>query len=161
MYSLGPAGHLGRVKILNLLNQTYQWLSILQFIATFIKDCAFYFYIKTLYLVPLGFLKPLKLPVRPQADISIDHIVDLPKCLYNSKIYRHIFVVIDHLIKIRHFIPITSLNIEELIKAFIYTIYKLHSIVNIIISNRGSLFIFNFQYCLNQYLKVTLTPNSI
>ena len=46
--------------------------------------------------------------------------------------------------KMRYFIPVTSLNIEELIKVFIYTIYKLYGALNIIISNRGSLFIFNF-----------------
>ena len=44
----------------------------------------------------------------------------------------------------RHFIPITSLDIEELVKAFIYTIYKLHGALNTIISDRGSLFISNF-----------------
>ena len=44
----------------------------------------------------------------------------------------------------KYFIPITSLNIEELIKAFIYTIYKLYNALSTIISNKGSLFIFNF-----------------
>jgi len=44
----------------------------------------------------------------------------------------------------RHFIPVTSLDTKELIKAFIYTIYKLHGALNTIISNRGSLFISNF-----------------
>ena len=44
----------------------------------------------------------------------------------------------------RYFIPITSLDIEELIKVFIYIIYKLYSALNTIISNKGSLFIFNF-----------------
>ena len=43
----------------------------------------------------------------------------------------------------RHFISITSLDIEEFIKVFIYTIYKLYSTLNTIISNRGSLFISN------------------
>jgi len=46
--------------------------------------------------------------------------------------------------KIRHFIPITSLDTEELIKVFIYTVYKLHGALNTIISNRGSLFISDF-----------------
>ena len=46
--------------------------------------------------------------------------------------------------KIRYFIPVTSLDIKELIKAFIYTVYKLYGALSIIISNRGSLFIFNF-----------------
>ena len=44
----------------------------------------------------------------------------------------------------RHFIPVTSLDIEELVKVFIYTIYKLYGALSIIIFDRGSLFIFNF-----------------
>jgi hypothetical protein len=44
----------------------------------------------------------------------------------------------------RHFIFITSLDIKELIKVFIYTIYKLYSTLSTIISDKGSLFIFNF-----------------
>ena len=44
----------------------------------------------------------------------------------------------------RYFIPITSLDIEELVKVFIYTVYKLYGTLSIIISNRGSLFIFDF-----------------
>jgi hypothetical protein len=149
MYSLGPIGHLGHVKMLNLLNQTYWWLGISQFTVTFIKDCALYFCIKTLCLVLLGFLKLLKLPVCLWTDISINYIVNLPKYFYNGKTYRYIFIIVNCLIKIRHFIPVTSLDIEELIKAFIYTIYKLYSTLSTIISNRGSLFIFNFWRRLN------------
>ena len=57
--------------------------------------------------------------------------------LHNSKIYKYIFGIIDCLIKIRYFIFITSLNIKELIKAFIYTVYKLYGTLNTIISNKG------------------------
>ena len=39
---------------------------------------------------------------------------------------------------------IISLDIEELIKVFIYTIYKLYSAPSTIISNKGFLFIFDF-----------------
>src|SRR6266702_6194880 len=105
--------------------------------ATFVKDCALYFYIKTLCLAPPGFLKPLELPIRPWTDISIDYIIDLPKCLCNGKTYKHIFVVVDRLTKIRYFILVISLNIEELIKAFTHIIYKLHSALSTIISNKG------------------------
>jgi len=44
----------------------------------------------------------------------------------------------------RYFIPITSLDTKELIKVFIYTIYKLYGALNTIIFNRGSLFVSNF-----------------
>src|SRR6266571_3482317 len=100
--------------------------------ATFIKDCAFYFCTKTLCLISLGFLKPLKLLICLSTDISINHVIDLPKCFHNSKTYKHIFSIVDHLTKIRHFIFIISLDIEELVKTFIYIIYKLHSALNTI-----------------------------
>ena len=100
-------------------------------------------------LILPGFLKPLKLPVRLWTDIFINYIIDLLKCFCNSKIYKYIFVVVNRLIKMRYFIPVTSLDIEELIKVFIYTIYKLYSALNTIIFNRGFLFIFNFWRCLN------------
>ena len=114
-----------------------------------VYNYAFYFYIKTPYLALLGFLKLLKLPVRLWTNISINYIVNLPKCLYNSKIYKYIFIIVNCLIKMRHFISITGLDIEELIKVFIYTIYKLHSTLSTIIFNKGSSFIFNFWHHLN------------
>ena len=156
----GPAGHPGRVKTLDLLNRTYWWLGISQFTATFVKDCALCFRTKTPRLAPPGFLKPLELPVRLWTDISIDYVVDLPKCLRNGKTYRHIFVVVDRLTKMRHFIPVTSLDTEELVEAFIHTVYKLHGALSTIVSDRGSLFVSDFWRRLNQRLKVTLSPSS-
>ena len=44
----------------------------------------------------------------------------------------------------RYFIPITSLDTEEFIKVFIYTIYKLYGALSTIIFNRGSLFVSDF-----------------
>jgi len=133
MHSSGPAGHPGRVKTLDLLNRTYWWPGISQFTATFIKDCALCFHTKTPRSAPPGFLKPLELPVRPWTDISVDHVINLPKCFYNGKTYKHIFIIIDRLIKMRHFIPATSLDTEELIKAFTYTNYNLHGVPNTIV----------------------------
>ena len=120
-----------------------------QFTATFIKDCALCFHTKTLCSAPLGFLKPLELSVHLWTDIFIDYVIDLPKCLCNSKTYRYIFVVINHLTKMRHFILIISLDTEELVKAFTHTIYKLYSALSTIVFNRDSLFISNLWHCLN------------
>ena len=49
----------------------------------------------------------------------------------------------------KYFISVISLDIKEFIKIFIYIIYKLYSALNTIISNKGSLFIFNFWRYLN------------
>ena len=110
----------------------------------FYKRLCFLFLHKDPTLSTARFFKLLKLLVRLWTNIFINYIIDLPKCLYNGKIYRYIFVIIDCVIKIRYFISITSLDTEELVKVFIYIVYKLYSALNTIIFNRGSLFIFNF-----------------
>ena len=115
----------------------------------FYKRLRFYFYIKTPRLALPSFLKLLKLLVCLWTDIFINYIINLPKCLYNGKIYRYIFAVINRLIKIKYFIFITSLDIKELIKVFIYTIYKLYGALNTIIFNKGFLFVSNFWRRLN------------
>ena len=69
-------------------------------------------------------------------------------------------MVINRLIKIRYFIPITSLDTKELVKVFTYTIYKLYSALSTIVSDRGSSFVSDLWRRLNQRLKVTLSPSS-
>jgi len=51
--------------------------------------------------------------------------------------------------KIRYFIPITGLDTEELVEAFIHTVYKLHGALNTIVSDRGSSFVSDFWRRLN------------
>jgi len=159
-HSAGPAGHPGRVKTLDLLNRTYWWPGMSQFIATFVRDCALCFRTKTPRSAPPGFLKPLELPERPWTDISIDHVVDLPDCRRNGKVYRHILVVVDRLTKMRHFIAVTSLDTDELVEAFTHHVYRLHGAPNTIISDRGSSFVSDFWRRLSQRLRVTLRPSS-
>ena len=156
----GLAGHPGHIKTLDLLSQTYWWPGISQFTATFVKDCALCFCTKTPRSAPPGFLKPLELPAHPWTDISMDHVVDLPQCPHGRKAYRHIFVVVDQLTKMRHFIPVTSLDTEELVDVFVHTVYKLHGALDTIISDRGTAFVSDFWHRLNQHLKVALSPSS-
>ena len=103
----------------------------------------------------------MELPIHPWTDIFVDYVIDLPKCLYNGKTYKYIFVVVDRLMKIKYFILITSLDIKEFIKAFTYTVYKLYNILSTIISNKSFLFIFDLWRHLNQYLKIALSPSSV
>jgi RNase H-like domain found in reverse transcriptase/Reverse transcriptase (RNA-dependent DNA polymerase)/Integrase zinc binding domain/Chromo (CHRromatin Organisation MOdifier) domain len=159
-HSAGPAGHPGRVKTLDLLNRTYWWPRMSQFTATFVKDCALCFRTKTPRSAPPGFLKPLELAARPWTDISIDYIVELPQCVRNGKIYRHILVVVDRLTKMRHFIPVTGLTTEELVDAFIDNVYKLHGASDNVVSDRGSQFVSDFWRRLSERLKTVLRPSS-
>ena len=159
-HSSGPAGHPGRVKTLDLLHRSYWWPGMSHFTATFVKDCALCFRTKTPRSAPPGFLKPLELPARPWADVSMDHVIDLPTCTRNGKAFRHIFVVVDRLTKMRHFIPVATLDTDELVEVFTHTVYKLHGAPDSIVSDRGSAFVSDFWRRLSQRLKTVLRPSS-
>lgn len=156
----GPTGYSGRVNILDLLQRTYWQPQISQFVANFIKGCALCFRTKSPRLSPPGFHKPLKIPFRTLADISIDQIDDLPPCKHGGKIFHHILVIVDHLSKMRHFIPTTSLDTEELVECFIREVYRIHGAQDSIVSDRGSTFVSDFWGRLNTQLSVTLKHSS-
>jgi len=73
-------------------------------------------------------------------DILINFVVDLP----NSNRFTNIIVVINHLIKIRHIIPIDLINTILVAKCFIKHVFKLHGLPNMIVSNHGSQFVLDF-----------------
>jgi hypothetical protein len=50
----------------------------------------------------------------------------------------NIIVVVNRLIKMRHIIPIKSINAILVVKYFVKYIFKLHRLPNLIISNCGS-----------------------
>jgi hypothetical protein len=71
----------------------------------------------------------------------MDFITDL--LLANRK--DSIFVVVDRLIKMAHFIPYTKIiTEEETTKLFLDNNYRIHGLPNDIVSNRGIQFTSNF-----------------
>ena len=73
-------------------------------------------------------------------DISIDFIVDLP----SSNGFMNIMVVVDRLTKMRHMIPIKSINAILVAKCFVKYVFKLHRLPDSIISDYGSQFVLDF-----------------
>jgi len=61
-----------------------------------------------------------------------------------GKAYKYILIIIDRLTKIQHLILVIGLLIEELVNGFINNVYKLHGVLNIIISDYSIQFISNF-----------------
>jgi hypothetical protein len=77
----------------------------------------------------------LPIPNKPLSSISMDFITNLP----SSKAFDSIFVVIDRLIKMAHFMPYNKMVMgEEIAKFFIDNIYKYHGLPDDIISDCGS-----------------------
>jgi hypothetical protein len=71
----------------------------------------------------------------------MDFITDFPRV--NGK--DSIFVVVDRLTKMAHFIPCTkTITGEETTKLFLDNIYRIHGLLNDIVLDRGIQFISNF-----------------
>jgi hypothetical protein len=81
--------------------------------------------------------------------------------LSSSKTFDSVFVVVDRLTKMAHFMPCNKTIIgEETARLFMDNIYKYHGLPDEIISDRGSQFISKFWQSLFKILKVKIKLSS-
>jgi hypothetical protein len=85
---------------------------------------------------PTGLLQPLKIPEWKWEEIRMDFIVGLP---HTQARYDSIWVIVDHLAKIAHFIPVkTTYSGAKLAELYMLRILCLHGVPKKIVSDRGS-----------------------
>jgi hypothetical protein len=72
-------------------------------IAKYVSECDTYQRVKASHLKVSGTLQPLPIPSWKWEDISIDFIVGLPN---TSQKHDSIWVIIDRLTKVAHFLPV-------------------------------------------------------
>jgi hypothetical protein len=87
---------------------------------------------------PAGLLQPLKIPEWKWEEVRMDFIVGL-SCTQAG--YDLIWVIVDHLTKIAHFIPVkTTYSGAKLVELYMSRIMCLHGVLKKIVSDRGSQF---------------------
>ena len=146
------AGHFGIEKTLNLVLRSYWWPSFRKDVKCYVSTCHVCCRSKTTTQVPAGLLKPLPIPKRPWASISLDFIVGLPLV----KSYDSVCVIVCRLTKMAHFLPVsTSITSLDLAKLFIDEIFRLHGLPFDIVSDRGPQFVSNFWRELLKLLNIT------
>ncbi|WVZ75876.1 LOW QUALITY PROTEIN: hypothetical protein U9M48_023897 [Paspalum notatum var. saurae] len=102
-------------------------------IAKCVSECDVCQRVKADHLKPAGMLQPLAVPDWKWEDVHMDFIVGLPR---TQKGYDSIWVIIDHLTKSAHFLPVKTHYTAA-------TYAKLY-ISRTITSDRGSLFVSRF-----------------
>jgi hypothetical protein len=150
--------HLGTNKRYQDLKKNFWWTRMKWEIAKYVLECDTYQRIKADHLNPTGNLQPLSIPECKWENICMDFIVALPRtsCGYNS-----IWVIVDHLTKSSHFIPIaTTYRVGQYAKLYISHIVRYHSIPKTIISNRGSIFVAHFWEQLHECLGTHIIRSS-
>jgi hypothetical protein len=91
---------------------------------------------------PAGLLYPLKIPEWKWEEIGMDFISGLP---HTPKGYDSIWVIMDRLTKVAHFIPVkTTYKVSQLAALYMARIVSLHGVPKKIVLDRGSQFTFRF-----------------
>jgi hypothetical protein len=107
-------------------------------VAEYVAICDSCLRVKAEHQRPPGLLQLLKILGWKWEEITMDFIVGLPR---TQKGYNSIWVVVDRLAKVAHFIPVnTTYPGARLTEFYISRIVCLHSVPKKIISDRGSRF---------------------
>ena len=111
-------------------------------IAEFIAKCDVCRRVKAEHQRPAGTLQPLAIPEWKWDKVGMDFITGFPRTKRGN---NAIFVVIDRLSKVAHFLPVReSITASQLADLYISRIVSLHGVPLEINSDRGSLFTSHF-----------------
>jgi hypothetical protein len=137
-YSIHP----GSEKMYQELNKRFWWYGMKREIAEYVARCDSCQIIKAEHQRPACFLQPLQIPQWKWDQIVMDFIVGL---LRTRAGYDSIWIVVDHLTKVAHFILVkTTYNSAALVELYMSQIVCLHGVPKKIVSNRGTQFTSHF-----------------
>nr|AAX94824.1 retrotransposon protein, putative, Ty3-gypsy sub-class [Oryza sativa Japonica Group]ABA93187.1 retrotransposon protein, putative, Ty3-gypsy subclass [Oryza sativa Japonica Group] len=149
-YSIHP----GSTKMYQDLKEKFWWISMRREIAEFVALCDVYQRVKAEHQRPAGLLQPLQIPEWKWEEIGMDFITGLPR---TSSGHDSIWVVIDRLTKVAHFIPVhTTYSGKKLAELYLARIMCLHGVPKKIVSDRGSQFTSKFWQKLQEELGTRL-----
>nr|CAH67938.1 H0211F06-OSIGBa0153M17.10 [Oryza sativa] len=138
LYSIHP----GSTKMYQDLKQQFWWASMRREIAEYVALCDVCQRVKAEHQKPAGLLQPLKIPEWKWEEIGMDFITGLPR---TSAGHDSIWVVVDRLTKVAHFIPVkTTYTGNKLAELYMARVVCLHGVPKKIVSDRGSQFTSKF-----------------
>jgi hypothetical protein len=107
-------------------------------IAQYVAQCDTCQRTKAEHQRPVGLLQPLPVPKWKWEEIGMDFVIGLPR---TQKGNDSIWVIIDRLTKVAHFIPVkTTFGGATLARIYLKEIVRLHGIPRKIVSDRGTQF---------------------
>ena len=145
------AGHGGQWKTVELVTRNYWWPGVIKEVKQYVKECDQCQRMKNRADMPVGKLRPNKVLERLWQHISVDFITKLPML----KGHDLILVVCDRFSKMSHFVVTTEKTmVEGLVKLFRDNIWKLHGLLESVISDRGLQFTAGLTKELNKMLGI-------
>jgi hypothetical protein len=130
-YSIHP----GSTKMYYDLKQHYWWTKMKIKIARYVARCDTCRRVKAIHMKTAGPLQSLPIPIWKWEDISMNFVVGLPRTV---KGFDSIWVIIDRLTKIAHFLPVkVKYPVITYAELYIARILSLHGIPKTIVSDHG------------------------
>src|SRR4051812_31655645 len=149
-YSIHP----GNTKMYMDMKERFWWNNLKRDIAEHIALCDVCSRVKAEHQKPAGLLQPLPIPEWKWENIGMDFITGLPRTRSG---YDSIWVVVDRLTKVAHFIPVkTTYTSAKLAKIYMSRIICLHGVPKSIVSDRGTQFTSHFWRQLHESLGMRL-----
>ncbi|GJZ15344.1 hypothetical protein Tco_0551021 [Tanacetum coccineum] len=153
-YSIHP----GVDKMYYDLRDLYWWLGMRRNIAEYISKCLTCSKIKAEHQKPSGLLQQPEIPKWKWEKITMDLVTKLPK---SSSGYDAIWVVVDRLTKLAHFLPIREdYKTEKLARIYIKKIVARHGVPVSIISDRDGRFASHLWQALQKALGTKLNMST-
>ncbi|GKF78206.1 putative reverse transcriptase domain-containing protein, partial [Tanacetum coccineum] len=130
--------HLGTDKMYYDLRDMYWWPGMKRDIATYVNKCLTCSKVKAEHQRPSGLLQQPEIPESKWDKITMDFITKLSR---SKSGYDTIWVIVDRLTKLAHFLAIREdYSTEKLAKIYVDEIVARHGVPVSIISNRDGRF---------------------
>src|ERR1044072_709367 len=150
--------HPGATKMYQDLKIHFWWPGMKKQVAEYVAACLTRQKAKVEHHKPAGKLQSLDVPEWKWDNISMDFVTALP---LTRKKFDAIWVVVDHLTKTAHFIPIKlSYMVEQLAEVYVAEIVRLHGVPTSIVSDRDPRFTSRFWGALHEALGTKLRQSS-
>ena len=132
------------------LKKLYWWNNMKKEITEYVSRCYTCQLVNIEHNRPVGELKPLPVLEWKWEHITMDFVIALSK---TREKFDTVWVVVDRLTKVAHFIPIkTGYTLERLAKLYIKETVRLHGIPVTIVSDRDTRFVGRFWKSLHKAL---------
>jgi hypothetical protein len=100
---------------------------------------------------------PLLVPPRPWHTIGLDDLTHLPE----SNGFKSVFIGVDHLTRMAHFLPCKeTVNAEDTSTLFLQGVYRIHGLPCVLINDRDPKFVSGFWHTLWRRLGTRLNMSS-
>jgi hypothetical protein len=140
------------------LKENYWWYVLKRDIATQVELCDMCHRVKAEHQRPTSLLQPLKVSEWKWEEVGMDFIVGLPR---NRDGYDSIWVIVDRLTKVAHFIPVkTTYSRAQLVELYMSRVVYLHGVPKKIVSDRGTQFTSRFWKRLHESMDTKLNFSS-